>query len=142
MPADRRARVGGDWHQIVPLPDGDLLLAVGDVAGHGLAAAATMAQLRHALAGLALLTPSPAAILTALNTLLCQRPDVDALLATAVVARYEPQHKRLTWAQAGHPPALVARTGGVRPLSRPSGLLLGVSTDSARQRLSASSEAR
>ncbi len=127
VPAERLAHVGGDWFQVNPLPDGALLLAVGDVAGHGLAAAATMAQLRHALAGLAMITHQPAAILGALNSLLCGQPGFDSLLATAVVARYQPDDRTLTWAQAGHPPALLARTSSVAPLRRPEGMLLGAS---------------
>jgi serine phosphatase RsbU (regulator of sigma subunit) len=126
MPAEQLARVGGDWFQVNPLPDGALLLAVGDVAGHGLTAAATMAQLRHALAGLAMLARQPAAILGALNALLCAQPDVDALIATAVVARYDPARRTLVWAQAGHPPALLARVDEVQQLQRPEGMLLGV----------------
>ena len=41
--------VGGDWYDIVPLPGGRVSIVLGDVAGHGLAAAAITAQLRHAL---------------------------------------------------------------------------------------------
>src|SRR6185295_8983604 len=48
--ADRGSQIGGDWYLSDPLPSGEVLLAVGDVMGHGLAAAATMVQLRHATA--------------------------------------------------------------------------------------------
>src|SRR5215470_15016731 len=51
--ADPRLRIGGDWHLSMPLPGGDLLLAVGDVAGHGLPAAAEMVRLRYAMASFA-----------------------------------------------------------------------------------------
>ena len=49
VPATADMEVGGDWYDVVPLPDGHLGLAIGDVAGHGLRAASTMGQLRMAL---------------------------------------------------------------------------------------------
>jgi Serine phosphatase RsbU, regulator of sigma subunit len=53
LPAAAELRVGGDWYDAFPLPGGDLAVGVGDVAGHDLAAAATMGQLRSMLRGLA-----------------------------------------------------------------------------------------
>lgn len=125
--ADRTVQVGGDWYLIDPLPGGDLLLAVGDVVGHGLPAAATMTQLRHAMAALAIAGHEPSEILGALNRLLCHQPTNAA--ATAVVARYRPDGRRLTWARAGHPPILLAGGGGVGSLSQPAGIILGVYPD-------------
>ena len=58
LPASRDSRVGGDWYITAELPGGHVLIAIGDVGGHGLAAAAGMARLRGALAGLAI-TGSP-----------------------------------------------------------------------------------
>ena len=49
LPAESAVRVGGDWYHAQTLPDGRVLLAVGDVAGHGLEAASGMAHLRFAL---------------------------------------------------------------------------------------------
>jgi len=54
LPASSASRVGGDWYITAELPGGQVLLAIGDVAGHGLAAAAGMARLRGALAGLSI----------------------------------------------------------------------------------------
>src|ERR1039458_5611016 len=54
LPASADSRVGGDWYITAEMPPGDVLLAIGDVAGHGLDAAAGMARVRGALAGLAL----------------------------------------------------------------------------------------
>lgn len=51
--ADSRMRAGGDWHLSMPMRGGDLLLAIGDIAGHGLTAAAEMVRLRYAMASLA-----------------------------------------------------------------------------------------
>jgi serine phosphatase RsbU (regulator of sigma subunit) len=127
--ADRSIQVGGDWYLSDPLPSGELLLAVGDVTGHGLAAAATMAQLRHAITALAVAGHQPSEILSALNRLLYFQPTNAA--ATAVVARYRPDTRTLTWARAGHPPILLAGGGGVRSLWQPAGTILGVYSDAA-----------
>ncbi|MBO0770040.1 MAG: SpoIIE family protein phosphatase, partial [Actinobacteria bacterium] len=69
MPASRDARVGGDWYTTAGLPDGQVLVAIGDVAGHGLAAAAGMARLRGALAGLAITGAPPHRLVGWLNDL-------------------------------------------------------------------------
>jgi serine phosphatase RsbU (regulator of sigma subunit) len=134
--ADRDVQVGGDWYVAAPLPDGGLLLAVGDVGGHGLVAATAMVQLRAATTAFALAGYPPERILAALNDLLCrqsarQRRAVDAstaatAVATAVVARYRPDTHRLTWARAGHPPMLLAGPAGVDVLYEPGGMMLGV----------------
>ncbi|MFI7600271.1 PP2C family protein-serine/threonine phosphatase [Actinoplanes sp. NPDC049681] len=125
LPAEQASRVGGDWYHAATAGDGSIVLAVGDVAGHGLKAAATMAQLRHALAALAVTTTSdPAALLAHLNRLL-YAGDPETGTATAVIARYDPGTHELTWAQAGHPAPLHARAGTVTELPRRRGPLLG-----------------
>jgi serine phosphatase RsbU (regulator of sigma subunit) len=124
LPAERASRVGGDWYHAATMSDGAVLLAIGDVAGHGLHAATTMAQLRHALAALTVTTTDPAVLLSHLNRLLCASTAA-ASTATAVVARYEPATRRLVWAQAGHPPLLHVRAGETAELPRPRGPLLG-----------------
>src|ERR1700728_752739 len=58
LPASRDSRVGGDWYITADMPQDQVLVAIGDVGGHGLTAAAGMARLRGALAGLGL-TGSP-----------------------------------------------------------------------------------
>ncbi|MBP2706274.1 SpoIIE family protein phosphatase [Microbispora sp. RL4-1S] len=117
------APLGGDWYQAIPVDSHDVLLAVGDVAGHGLAAASAMAKLRHAITGLAFADHDPAQILVALNRLLRRmRPDV---LATAVVANYDSVNGTLSWSHAGHPPMLLVRGDTVHRLHHP-GVLLGV----------------
>src|SRR6185437_12056959 len=59
LPASHDSRVGGDWYITADMPSGQVLIALGDVAGHGLAAAAGMARLRGALAGLAITGAPP-----------------------------------------------------------------------------------
>ncbi|WP_433083200.1 PP2C family protein-serine/threonine phosphatase [Dactylosporangium sp. CA-052675] len=116
--------VGGDWYLSTPLPGGDVMLAVGDVMGHGRPAAATMLRLRAAMTRLALAGDEPGAILAALNRMLCRRPST--VLATAVCGRFHPADHSLTWARAGHLPILRATTAGVSALAQPFGMALGV----------------
>jgi serine phosphatase RsbU (regulator of sigma subunit) len=132
LPAVQESFVGGDWYHAAELRDGSVLLAVGDVAGHGTQAATAMAQLRHALRALAVTTTDPGVLLGLLNRLTCdldlEKPE---LCGTAVIARYRPESRRLTWAQAGHPPPLLSRAGRTAPLDRPPGTMLGVTDDAA-----------
>jgi serine phosphatase RsbU (regulator of sigma subunit) len=130
LPAGQESLVGGDWYHAAEQRDGSVLLAVGDVAGHGTQAATMMAQLRHALRALAVTTTDPAELLGHLNRLTCDlEKESPELAATAVVARYEPDRRRITWAQAGHPPPLLSHRGRTAPLPRPAGPMLGVIDD-------------
>jgi chemotaxis family two-component system sensor kinase Cph1 len=99
--------VGGDWYDLVLLPSGRVSVVLGDVAGHGLTAAAITAQLRHGLRAHLLRDLGPAAALAALNDLVARLlPDE---LATAVVVELDPATGRAAVANAGHLP--VARVG-------------------------------
>uniref|UniRef100_UPI0031DD730D SpoIIE family protein phosphatase n=1 Tax=Streptomyces hawaiiensis TaxID=67305 RepID=UPI0031DD730D len=124
LPAQSGVHVGGDWFSAIELPDGDALLVVGDVAGHGVDAVATMAQLRFTAKGMVITGSSLTGALARLNTLLLHSRDSHTT-ATMVLARYEPRRRRLVWAQAGHPPPLLLRDGKARYLRRPGGMLLG-----------------
>ncbi|MER7479325.1 SpoIIE family protein phosphatase [Streptomyces sp. NPDC126510] len=126
LPAQSGVHVGGDWFSAIELPDGDALLVVGDVAGHGVDAVATMAQLRFTAKGMVITGSSLTGALARLNTLLLHSRDSHTT-ATMVLARYEPRRRRLVWAQAGHPPPLLLRDGEARYLRRPGGMLLGAS---------------
>ncbi|MCE7000941.1 SpoIIE family protein phosphatase [Saccharothrix sp. S26] len=123
LAAEQWAEVGGDWYHAFPIDDGSTVLAIGDVAGHGLATAAAMAKLRYALTGAALTNPDPARVLDVLNRMLTGGDGVT--LASAIVARFEPTTHRLSWAQAGHPAPLLLRSHEVHPLDRPDGPILG-----------------
>ncbi|WP_237494431.1 PP2C family protein-serine/threonine phosphatase [Modestobacter sp. L9-4] len=136
LPAMQHAQVGGDWYDAFPLADGDTMLVIGDVAGHDVAAAATMAQARGVLRGIAsTVTGSPAAVLSALDRALLQLR-VDTLV-TLVAATVRPDRDggttTLTWSNAGHPPpVLAAADGTVSVLRRPADLLLGISATARR----------
>lgn len=127
MPAQTGLHVGGDWFSAIELPDGDALFVVGDVAGHGIDAVATMAQLRFTAKGMVITGSSLTGALARLNTLLLHSRDSHGT-ATMILARYNPGERRLVWAQAGHPPPLLLRDGDVRYLGRPRGMLLGASS--------------
>ncbi|TXS04853.1 serine/threonine-protein phosphatase [Streptomyces sp. col6] len=121
------AGVGGDWYKARGLPDGRLLVALGDARGHGLAAVTLMAKLRYALAGLAY-TSQPVELLTQwLNEVACA--DARESTATAIIARYHPDLSVLRWTCAGHPRPVLLRDGRATQLPAPAGgpgLTLGV----------------
>ncbi|TXR56744.1 SpoIIE family protein phosphatase [Quadrisphaera setariae] len=100
--------VGGDWYDIVPLPDGRTGVVLGDVAGHGLAASAISAQMRNALRAYVLSVRDPAQALERLNELVTRL--LPGELATAVVVVVDPATGAARIANAGHPP-LVLRGG-------------------------------
>jgi serine phosphatase RsbU (regulator of sigma subunit) len=134
LPAGQQDLVGGDWFHAAEMRDGSVLLAVGDVAGHGTPAATMMAQLRHALRALAVTTTDPGELLGHLNKLTCDlERETPELSATAVVARFDPMRRELVWAQAGHPAPLLSRDGHTTPLFRPAGPMLGVVDDATYQ---------
>ncbi|HXW44242.1 MAG TPA: PP2C family protein-serine/threonine phosphatase [Streptosporangiaceae bacterium] len=123
LPASSASRVGGDWYITAELPGDKVLLAIGDVAGHGLAAAAGMARLRGALAGLSITGFPPQQLVGWLNDLALH---VGLEHTASVVAGYfDPASRMLTWAQAGHPPPVLIRGPWARPLPQPEGILLG-----------------
>lgn len=125
--SEKTSSLGGDWYEATTLPDGRVLLAIGDVAGHGLPAIAQMAQLRHALLGLAMTGEAADLLLARLNGLVCHRTAEGT--ATAIVGHLEPGSGLFTWAQAGHLPPILVRDGVAHRLTPPAGVLLGATLD-------------
>ena len=125
QPADATHGLGGDWYDVLPLPSGSYL-AVGDVVGHGLSSVEDMAQLRTAGRMLALQGLSPSRILAELNTF--TRAATKGRFATMIIAVLDPLTSTLTYAHAGHPPALLRRdhTGEVVELDDARGAALGI----------------
>lgn len=118
------AGVGGDWYDALQVPGGDVVLVVGDVAGHGIGASTVMAKLRYAARAHAVLGVGPAEVLTRVNTLLWHTRR--GAVASMLHLQYDPVGRRATIASAGHLPALlVDRDGGMRYLDV-EGVLLGV----------------
>jgi serine phosphatase RsbU (regulator of sigma subunit)/anti-sigma regulatory factor (Ser/Thr protein kinase) len=107
--------VGGDYFDVVPLPDGSLLLLIADVMGKGVPASLLAAMLRSSLRALAAVESSPGAILTGINHQLF--PDLVALgmFITAVLVKLPAARDETpVFANAGHcPPAILRRDGGI-----------------------------
>ncbi len=108
LPGVRGTRAGGDWYDVLPLPDGRIALAVGDVVGEGAPAAAVMGQLRSSLATLLLEGHEPAAALDLLDRF--ARTVEGAQVSTASCLLLDPSTGVLLHASAGHPPPLVLST--------------------------------
>lgn len=102
--------VGGDWYDVIELPNGRLGVSIGDVVGRGLHAAAAMGQLRSALRAIALDCGGPAATLEGLDRFATASPGTE--LATVVYGELDPASGEFCYACAGHPPP-VARIDGV-----------------------------
>lgn len=107
-------QVGGDWYDVLDLPDGALGLAIGDVVGHDLRAAAAMGQLRGVLRSYAWDGGPPGLVLDRCDQLV-QGLEM-AAMATAVYARAEPPGRDgarvLRYANAGHPAPLLLDPDG------------------------------
>jgi chemotaxis family two-component system sensor kinase Cph1 len=116
--------IGGDWYDAVALPSGELALSLGDVAGHGIPAAATMAQLRNSLRAYLVDVNSPSVALSNLNALVHML--LPSEMATGVVARLSADRRRVRVASAGHLPVLLIRAGQAELVAPPRAPALGV----------------
>jgi GAF domain-containing protein len=105
-----RGEVGGDFYDAVPLPNGRIAVFVGDVMGHGIPAAAAMAQLRSAMRAFVSIDPDPASVIERLDTMFMflNIPQ----LASIVYAVIDPVGQQLVVANAGHYPPFVVRANG------------------------------
>jgi PAS domain-containing protein len=119
--------VSGDWYDTVLLPSKEVLLVVGDIAGHGLDAATGMVAVRNGLRGLAITGAGPGALLGWLNSAACHF--TDGVIATAICGLYNPADRSLRWARAGHLPPILVRDGRAEALALPEGMLLGADPD-------------
>jgi head-tail adaptor len=135
-PAGDRYLVSGDWYDTVLLPDGQMLLVVGDIAGHGIDAVTGMVAMRNCLRGLAITGAGPARLLGWLNQVACQL--TDGIIGTAVCGLYQPETRTLRWARAGHLPPVVVRDAAASELETSEGLLLGANPDASYQEVSTS----
>ncbi|MDX2391607.1 SpoIIE family protein phosphatase [Streptomyces sp. DK15] len=132
LPSDTGVNVGGDWYSAIGLPDDSALFVLGDVAGHGLDAVGTMAQLRFTAKGMIVTGSELPDALSRLNSLLLHTStDTHGATATMIMGRYRPWDRRLTWVRAGHLPPLLIRDGEASFLPQPVGALLGADFGSA-----------
>ena len=113
LPAQDGAAVGGDWYDAFAQPDGSVMLAVGDVSGHDIEAAATMGQLRNLVRGDAFGRDDEAGPLLSQLDQALRGLRVPAS-ATVVLARLrrEGDAYTLSFSNAGHPPPLLLLPDG------------------------------
>lgn len=118
--------IGGDWYDAFVLRNGHIWVAVGDVVGHGIAAASVMAQLRTALRAYSAEGHSPPVAVDHVNQLMWLLGP--KALTTLALIRIDPEAETLTYVNAGHPPALMIPPDA-EPwyLTPPGGVPLGVS---------------
>jgi PAS domain S-box-containing protein len=136
--ASAAAAVGGDFYDLMTLPDGSTGISIGDVAGHDIDAAATMGQLRGLLRASAYdaTRPDPADVLARVDELM-DVLSVPGLATLSHVHAHRPTPEddrwRLVVSNAGHPPlALRHPDGSVHLLHDVRGLILGVDATTAR----------
>ncbi len=121
--ASESQRVGGDFYDAFELPDGRVALAIGDVTGHGLAAAVIMGEIRQALRAASFESAEPSAILDRASRLLVASGRT--VFVTAIFGVLDPLSGRFTYATAGHPPPLLSDGASLRRLPA-SGLPIGL----------------
>ncbi|MBV8600679.1 MAG: SpoIIE family protein phosphatase [Candidatus Eremiobacteraeota bacterium] len=120
--ADVEAQVGGDWYDVLELEKGLVFVSIGDVIGHGVPAALSMAHIRQALLGAAFEERSPSAILQRANRIFTR---IDSSIASAIVGLLDTARGRLRYGTAGHPPPIHASRAEATFLPT-AGTLLGV----------------
>ena len=118
LPAAEHSAVGGDWYDLIPLPDGRVGIAIGDVVGHGLAAATLMGGLRNALHAYAVEGHRPAELAPRLARF-AQSWGTPSM-ATYVYALLDPTEDSVTLVNGSHPqPLLVSPNGTAEFVSAP-----------------------
>lgn len=123
--ADADTAAGGDWFDAMPLADGRVALVAGDVVGHGVAASASMGQLRVLLHEYLVISQDVLATLTALDAAASRVRGAHA--ATVCIVLIDPLTGDVEYGTAGHPPPLVlADSGEPRYLPHTGGRPIGV----------------
>ncbi|MFM9695193.1 SpoIIE family protein phosphatase [Streptomyces europaeiscabiei] len=132
--ASESSQVGGDWYDVFSLSDGSTAVAIGDVVGHNIDAAAGMAQVRNMLRAYAwALEEPPSAIVERLDQAVVNV--AEASMATLIFGRVERSDDgwTLRWTNAGHPPPLlITHDGRSRFLDEEHDHLLGTGLIRAR----------
>lgn len=118
------ALVGGDWYDAFKLLDGRFIVSIGDVAGSGLRAAVTMANIRQAIRGVAHVHADPELMLEAADRAL--RSEDTEFFATAFVGVVDPLARTIAYKNAGHPAPLLTTLEGRITELHTEGLPLGL----------------
>jgi PAS domain S-box-containing protein len=127
-PGENGTAVGGDWYDAIALPSGRVAIAIGDVVGRGIEAAATMGQMRSALRAILMQADDTGRMADRLNRFTLTLGSDEAIMTTVVLAILEPATGILRFTNAGHPPPLLVRADGTadfvdEPPSPPMGVL-------------------
>ncbi|ARF73675.1 ATP-binding SpoIIE family protein phosphatase [Streptomyces sp. NPDC012600] len=142
VPTGGGLQVGGDWYDMIPLPNGRIALIIGDVQGHDVRAAGLMGQLRIALRAYASEGHRPDAVLSRASRFLSGLTDAyegvagddepsAPRFATCLYAEVDPDAGTLDIARAGHPDPVVVSADGTAVIRQTAGgLPLGIETDS------------
>jgi serine phosphatase RsbU (regulator of sigma subunit)/anti-sigma regulatory factor (Ser/Thr protein kinase) len=121
---------GGDFYDVIPLPDGRLAAVVGDVMGRGLEAAAAMAQIRSTIRAYAIDNPDPAVVFSRVDGFF-QTLELDQLV-TAVYLLVDPTGNSVQIASAGHLPPVLVGPDGCHVIEVAGGMPFGVAADERR----------
>jgi anti-sigma regulatory factor (Ser/Thr protein kinase) len=108
-PASAPELIGGDFHDVFQLPDGQVALLIGDVEGKGVRAAGTTETVRSAVRALVMISPSPRYVLNNVNRLLLQEQNEQ--FVTALLLIMDPATGLTYVSSAGHPPPVRIATG-------------------------------
>jgi phosphoserine phosphatase RsbU/P len=117
--------VGGDFYDVLPMPDGRVIIAVGDVAGKGSPAALLMALLLAVLRTLVDERLDPAPLVERLNAQICRHSPASRFI-TFFYAVYDPKTGDLTYVNAGQNPPLIRRHDGACDRLTATGVALGM----------------
>jgi sigma-B regulation protein RsbU (phosphoserine phosphatase) len=120
--------VGGDYYDVIPMENGQLGLAIGDVSGKGISAALLMASLRASLRGMTMDGQADLAVLLARVNRLVYESSASNRYATFFFAIYEPGSRLLRYVNAGHNPPYVLRGACELPLEG-GGMVIGLLPD-------------
>ena len=101
-------QVGGDYYDIIKLDDHRYAVALADVSGKNVTAAAYIAMCKHSLRALAAHISSPAALLRRMNHLIYEQTEPEAFISM-FYAVLDTKRQTITYASAGHPPAFLLR---------------------------------
>ena len=129
--AEPAGKVGGDYYDFLPLPDGRMCVVLADVSGKGIAAAVFVANVRATLRALARDATHPRTLLSDLSSTLLADSS-SGLYVTCIVAIVDPGDRSMVYVNAGHPPGVLWSRRGVRRLcvgGPPAGLLHDVRFD-------------
>lgn len=110
LPGSAEADIGGDWYDVMPLRDGKAGLAIGDVVGRGIGAAARMAHLQSGVRAYALEGLRPSVVLERTDAFAQELEH--AGMATLLYAVLDAEAGTLRYASAGHPPPLLLGPNG------------------------------